>query len=319
MTVLITAGRLLVSTNAAVGMLVVVSALAAVQHIDWRFECLAHWRLQYAVAAAALAILLFFLRRYRPAAVALAVSASHLTVWLPLVVPSEVATRADSPTDASLRIAAFNVNAGNTRFAETISWIEASGAAVAVLIEVSAAWERAIGGLTKTFPYRYASPGLRDEDGLVVWSKYPLHNAETWYPGGGQKQAIKVDVQTPAAFTLIGVHPRPPVNGRWAGERELYLNALAAALAQQSLPVVAAGDFNMTPYSYLYADFLARSGVVRPPGRTATWPALLGPAGIEIDHLFAGKGAEITFISAGPHLGSDHRPIIGELQLRTTR
>ena len=47
----------------------------------------------------------------------------------------------------------------------------------------------------------------------------------------------------------------------------------------------------------------------------ATWPVWFGFAGIPIDHAFVSTDVAITHIETGPNIGSDHRPILGDLAI----
>ena len=66
-----------------------------------------------------------------------------------------------------------------------------------------------------------------------------------------------------ASFTVIGVHLNSPVSPRRAAARNAELRELAVRSAAMEGPLVVAGDFNITPYSPFFADWLA---VERPHG-----------------------------------------------------
>jgi endonuclease/exonuclease/phosphatase (EEP) superfamily protein YafD len=71
------------------------------------------------------------------------------------------------------------------------------------------------------------------------------------------------------------------------------------------------GDLNASPWSHSFRS-LADSDLINSLngfGLQASWPAVLGPFGVPIDHLL--HSAELTTVSReiGPSLGSEHRSV----------
>jgi len=100
--------------------------------------------------------------------------------------------------------------------------------------------------------------------------------------------------------------------GEWAAEW-----AARGAEATGGRAVVA-GDLNATPWSPIFHRVLdlgrlrdSREGF----GLHRTWPsgihALLR---IPIDHVLVGEGVTVLRREVGPHIGSDHRPVIVDLR-----
>jgi endonuclease/exonuclease/phosphatase (EEP) superfamily protein YafD len=78
------------------------------------------------------------------------------------------------------------------------------------------------------------------------------------------------------------------------------------------------GDFNLTPWSRYFTQFVANSGLVdcaRQQGWNPTWPRSPKVLGIRIDQCFASDGWRTIDVSVGPRLGSDHLPNIVDLRL----
>ncbi len=86
----------------------------------------------------------------------------------------------------------------------------------------------------------------------------------------------KRDVRGPTgSFTVIGVHLSAPTSPRRAAARKQELIELAARSAAVTGPLVVAGDFNITPYSPYFVEWLADSGLTDSRrGRTlsVSWP-----------------------------------------------
>lgn len=137
--------------------------------------------------------------------------------------------------------------------------------------------------------------------------------------------------RTTACLAVIALHaPRPPLPGAAFGEpatqRDRLLE-LAAAMARQRAAagdhVVLLGDLNATPYSGVFRDLLADSGLadsarapserpVRPrPTWFSTWPGI----GLPVDHALISPGVRIIERRLGAHIGSDHRPLVLHVRL----
>jgi endonuclease/exonuclease/phosphatase (EEP) superfamily protein YafD len=117
---------------------------------------------------------------------------------------------------------------------------------------------------------------------------------------------------------LLGVHLHWPMTPGEARIRNRQLTRVAAIANATSGPLVVAGDFNVTPWSPHFRRVLATSGLrdcALGQGLGASWPAPATWLGIRIDHCLASAHWRVLDARVGPHLGSDHRPIIVELAL----
>src|SRR5467141_4503221 len=77
-------------------------------------------------------------------------------------------------------------------------------------------------------------------------------------------------------------------------------------------PVILAGDFNLTPWSWLLNKLAWAGGLRRHGLLNATWPADLSPAVapfLLIDNVLTSADIRSLSFAVGPELGSDHRPI----------
>lgn len=112
-------------------------------------------------------------------------------------------------------------------------------------------------------------------------------------------------------FTVIAVHMMRP----WPwGDQESGRLMLAAFLDTiDRNRTIVAGDFNAAPWA---VAMRAQDGLIALPRYThgPTWPAMID--GIDtspilpIDHVYAGSGWRVRSIKRGPHLGSDHLPLV---------
>jgi endonuclease/exonuclease/phosphatase (EEP) superfamily protein YafD len=83
------------------------------------------------------------------------------------------------------------------------------------------------------------------------------------------------------------------------------------------LPVIVAGDFNMTPESVIYRR---RFGHLQNAFSTAGWgwggTKFTRIHSVRIDHVLADDHWQIARCEVGPDVGSDHRPVVAELLFR---
>ncbi len=117
------------------------------------------------------------------------------------------------------------------------------------------------------------------------------------------------------SLTVVGVHLSNPVYYPASHQRSEAV-ALASIVKRFDGPVVVTGDFNMTPFSARYGTLLGKTGLRRADGGlNATWPAMLTPLGLSLDHVLIGKGIRNATMRTGPWLGSDHLPVVGTFDL----
>ena len=111
------------------------------------------------------------------------------------------------------------------------------------------------------------------------------------------------------------IHPSSPSDPELTKRRNRHLALLAYELdiEHHPEPVVVLGDFNLTSGAPMWRTFTGHTGLRRAPGMSpATWPSVLGPFGITIDHILA-RGAALGEVTAFPIPGSDHRGVMGSV------
>ena len=168
--------------------------------------------------------------------------------------------------------------------------------------------------------YELSIFGQRTYNGVAIASKLPIEDTETGLPLADDEEARGI-AATIGGVRIVGIYVP---NGREAGtdkyEYKLrWLDALRAWLDDRydlAQPLVVAGDFNMTPYSTRYGNLRRDSGLRRASGGlNTTWPALMTPLGLALDHFLVGAKVRRAAMRVGPRLWSDYRPIIGTFEL----
>jgi endonuclease/exonuclease/phosphatase (EEP) superfamily protein YafD len=176
--------------------------------------------------------------------------------------------------------------------------------------------------LRKTHPYFYP-------DEHKNWSQRGLISRTPWQtftikrlPGTGRLVVLEATFAANASkklppLTVISIHTQSPRSRATTRKRNAQLVDLARYLRSKTGAVLVAGDFNLSPWSPYYRQFLKESGLFsaqRPGTLTPTWPSLLPlPFRVGIDHLFLSKGFRVIRFFPGKPSGSDHSPIIADI------
>jgi endonuclease/exonuclease/phosphatase (EEP) superfamily protein YafD len=210
---------------------------------------------------------------------------------------------------------AFNVLGKNAQHDRVVRYLREQSADLVLLMEVNDAWASTVANLKDLYPQQHVV--ARDDNfGIALLSRVAWRNIATLELGEANVPSIVAQFDfPPGACTLIGTHPLPPGSHRLAELRNEQLHELAQLAHQLPGPVVLAGDLNTTSYSPYFSDLLSSSGLRdsrQGRGIQASW----GPLPffeIAIDHCLVSADVAVLERHVGPHLGSDHRPVLVEL------
>lgn len=151
--------------------------------------------------------------------------------------------------------------------------------------------------------------------GMAILSRLPLSQTKTLTDQAGIEH-IATQVAYTQPFTLIGLHPLPPLNKKLHQTRDALLQQLTDANGQARL---IAGDFNASPWSSALQG-LAAKNFYRTLNLLPTWPtSWQGLMGIPIDQVLASTQWKLISAKVGTSIGSDHYPVIVELSLSALR
>lgn len=236
-----------------------------------------------------------------------------------LVVPAIVPSSGSGAS--SLRIALLNVQVGRRPSPEAIAWLSESDADLVAIVEFWSAWANVFDA--ERWPHRLASPDDLGAGGVALFSRLPLRDARSSIAPDGLFRHIEALVETrDGDVRLFVVHPPPPVTAALAAARNAEIAWLAERCASRDEPTIVVGDVNETPFGRAFRGFVAMTGyrpTIRAAGHAPTWPSRIRgvdlPAwlGIAIDHGFVSPHFEPIRHEVGPHIGSDHRPVLIEV------
>ncbi len=277
----------------------------------WVFDLCNHIQAQYFVFQALCLLGLFVMRRFRWALLPAAFLLVPAWRLAPYYLPHSDAT----PQARPLRVLSFNVLNNNKRYADTVSWVQATDPDIAFFPEVNPSWEAGLAPLTATMPHNIMYPQT-DNFGFALFSKYPIvgHDLIPSAILGVAMVQVTLDING-RSLLFVGVHPASPLSSSFAHGRDAALKDLAERLRHEPLPAIVAGDFNATPWSQAMTP-LFEAGLHDTcwgRGFSATWRRDFPPCAVPIDHILTGGRIATRQRWTGPNLGSDHRAVVADL------
>lgn len=201
-----------------------------------------------------------------------------------------------------------------------------SQADVLILIELSKKWSIALEKVRNQYHHHHEEL-LDDGLGLAIWSKLPMHSAETKFLVEERRPSIWATIgEGISRFNLVAVHPTPPGLQDLTGDarrdsrvRDAELVVIAKQVAtNDSEAWVVAGDFNDVAWSHTTRLFKRLSGLKDPRiGRNfmgtfhADYPIVRFP----IDHVFLSDGFAVANLDRHRISGSDHFAVSASITL----
>lgn len=306
---------------------IVVALLAAISIAGflsrhwWVFDLLSHLRTQYALGAGGLAVIALIAGDLTTAAVAVMTSLGNAILVLPQLPGRHPRL---GPRQEPLRVLFANVHEKNHSFERLCAVIDAADAEIIVLAEVDADAMAEVRLRLPEYPY-FAQPTIGSRPlGIGLLSRLAPANTELVNLGESGSPLVIARFDTPPrGITVIGAHPLPPNHPSWFRQRNAYLRKLADIIADEDRDVILVGDFNVTPWSWHYDEFVRRTGLLDSRsgfGLQTTWPALLPPLlRVAIDHCFVSPGLVVTSRCVLGSTGSDHLPIVVDVRFDGAR
>jgi endonuclease/exonuclease/phosphatase (EEP) superfamily protein YafD len=189
-----------------------------------------------------------------------------------------------------------------------------------VVQEANRSWVQAVDMLRDVLPESVSEPqddnfGLLMRTGCEVCAAGVVRLGETQQPTLCAELAL-ADGRT---LTLVSPHPPPPVTLMAVERQRAQFTSVAERINATGGPVLVVGDFNATPWASVFREFIGKTDLRNARwgrGIKPTWPTML-PAvcRIPIDHCLHNEDVVIDDFRLGPHIGSDHLPLIVDFHL----
>ncbi len=283
----------------------------------WAFDVVANFAVQLCLALLAGILFCLWQRRWLPALVSLPVLLVTLWPIAGYYLPVQPAQAATGP--ATLRVMTLNLWGRNDRIDLVEALVKAEQPDVIALSEVTPAWRTRLAALQADYPFQHQAAPWTGSD-LLLLSRLPLTDLAVARLGVGKRSTLLATVCPPAAggrcLDIVTVHLERPEGRVLARVRDTHLHEMARIVRASADRTVVLGDFNMTPWSPYFRQFLSDAGLAdsaRGRGVAPTWFSRWLPFGLPIDQVLVGPAIAVAERHVGADVGSDHLPVIADL------
>ena len=232
----------------------------------------------------------------------------------------EVITASAGTSEPRLRVMACNVLTPNRNAQGLIDLVRQHRPDVLVTLETDAWWQQQLQPLEQPYPYRIACP-LDNLYGMHVYSRLPLSDTAISYLVEPDVPSIHASVHVNASLVvrMHFLHPAPPspTENEASTERDVELLLVAQSLQAEKGPVIVTGDLNDVAWSPTTRMFRKISRLLDPRvgrGMFNSFHAHYFFARWPLDHFFHSDHFQVVTVARLPSIGSDHFPVLLELQ-----
>ncbi len=220
-------------------------------------------------------------------------------------------------TGRTVKLLYANVRTSNSDKLSLANVIREKSPDIIGLLEVNQQWLRAL-NLSEQYPYKVEIP-REDNFGLALYSRFPLSAA---IPEYGDDDFVvpaiirKVELTADLDFDLALAHAIPPLTAANYMYSRTLLQRIAVWAKNHHGRLVVAGDFNATPYSEIYQKFTGAGMHPAAQGSNifTTWNAQSAIFKLMLDHILFKGCVNLKSYERLPEIGSDHYPLLVELE-----
>lgn len=237
---------------------------------------------------------------------------------------AEVNRTSQYSLERSIRLMSVNVLQSNTHYQAVIDLVEKHRPNILITLETNTHWQEQLSALASVYPYRVNVP-QDNLYGMHLFSEYPLADTQVHYrirediPSITTRIMLSVNGRS-RPVTLYCLHPMPPspTESPTSLSRDQELILVANEIAEQSHPCIVAGDLNDVAWSKTTRLFRKVSSLLDPRigrGFFNTFHAGIPLLRWPLDHVFHSHHFTLNAIRRLPYVGSDHFPILVDVQL----
>ncbi len=233
----------------------------------------------------------------------------------------EVVRESTSLAETRLRVLVSNVELENDQYARWRDTIRIADPDVLIALEPDVRWANEAEPLFAKYPHRV----IHTQDnwyGMMLFSRLPIQSHRIRFLVQDDVPSIDARMRMDHGQTvrIIAVHPRPPepVRDNDATARDAELVLWGRELEKETGPIIIGGDLNDVAWSQTTQLFLRTSGLLDPRrgrGFYNTFHADHWWMRFPLDHIFHSAHFTVSGMERLPHVGSDHFPIVIDLQL----
>lgn len=248
-------------------------------------------------------------------------AASSLVV-IPEIVGAFRAPKNVVEGEGTMRLMTFNIYAKNDNYDALFASIEKEQPDFLLIQEYWKAHRAALSPrIEKLLPnYVFCQGGKRSF--LAVYSRFPIeptvgHDCNEAISTGQRHSIISVKVEAEIPFNLVTTHFDWPIP---SDRQYAQMQKVAKSLQSIDGPLLIGGDFNSTPFSFAYKNFVKEAGLTRAVWLTPTWPApptypIDMPPWLQLDHILYRGDFLVSEPKRGENGNSDHFPLIVDFKL----
>jgi endonuclease/exonuclease/phosphatase (EEP) superfamily protein YafD len=247
----------------------------------------------------------------------------HIKTYTPLVAPTVKRIRDDERDDENrIVLLMTNVQMENEHYGKLLETVVRVDPDVVLAVEIDDAWAKALEPLRERYPHYVWHP-QNNWYGMVLLSRFELLEPRVDFLVQDDIPSIhtRIRLRSGVEVTLHGLHPRPPepIRDQPSSPRDAELVVVGRSIGrdEEKPPTIVAGDLNDVAWSPTSELFVRLSGLLDPrAGRgfyntyNAHNPLLRYP----LDHVFHSTHFKLVRVERLPAIGSDHFPILIELQ-----
>jgi endonuclease/exonuclease/phosphatase (EEP) superfamily protein YafD len=286
----------------------------------WWLDVLANFRAQFAIVLVVIGLVLLVSRWKKIAYGVLLVAGVNLAFVAPLYFGSPGPS---DPSAPGLRVISFNLLSDNESFGEVVDFIESVDADLVFLHEASRPWEVALG----SSGLNYELIRARSDDlifGTLILARDEVEAVSFGF-GISEPRAVSLTYHPddwPVEIEILSTHPMAPSTKERSALRDAQLRFAAGWAEDRDGHYLVVGDLNATPWSWPFRNLVSVGDLInsqRGFGLQPSFPATSNVAlRVPIDHLLHSEMLRVRDRRLGPALGSDHFPLIVDLELLPT-
>ena len=214
-----------------------------------------------------------------------------------------------------LKLVTFNMGFRNA--AAAVRFLREEDPDIAVLQEVGHRQAAALRtGLGDRYPHMLLCLQHHCDAAILAKRSWVASGHEAWSAERPELVWVQFDDQDYGRLKLVGVHLALPFRAETQTNHVARLTALRSGVDG---PLIMAGDFNMTPWSYRQQRLLAATGLRRHATFLRSWPTdgqyrLPVPAFL-IDHVLTTPDIKSVSIRIGRPSNSDHLPVVAVVRV----
>ncbi|MDR0253317.1 MAG: endonuclease/exonuclease/phosphatase family protein [Brucellaceae bacterium] len=280
------------------------------------FDSFAHFRAHIAAVMAIGGILLLFTSLRREAAMVTLLGLSAFSTTVNWAGYSQPATAQDG--NATYRLMQINLLQNNPDPKALLQAVARNQPDIITYQEGSENWQPWLKTLEGTYPYRHQCGSLPKKWGVGILSRRPFADFGAPICTGDGVLATALINLGGTNVLVSSLHQSWPWPYKQPQQFEMLRPALEPMANAHGVPVIIAGDFNATSWSYNLRQYEMLTDTKRIAGLGPTWltinlPGILRPwIGLPIDHILINDTVTKLRIRTGDPVSSDHLPVLLE-------